>query len=66
MRHLDDLEQQILTGKPVDLNRVSQLQVLDLLRLGHDHATATINRQSQADDLLEKELSNDRPEPGPK
>lgn len=50
LRSLDELERQILSGQPVDLNRVAQLQTLDLLRLGRQFVVDSLERQKQADE----------------
>lgn len=50
LRSLDELERQILSGQPIDLNRVAQLQTLDLLRLGHQFVVDSLERQKQADE----------------
>ncbi len=47
---LEDLVAAIEAGEPVDLNKVAQLQALDIARAGRQFVEAAIISQEQADD----------------
>lgn len=52
MKHLDELERQIISGQPLDASRLAQLQMLDVLTLNNQFVEDSLSRQRLADDLI--------------